>query len=165
MMRRQGAGRIVNITSMGGKIYEPFGSWYHATKFAVEGLSDCLRMELEPLGVKVIIVEPGAIRSEWSAIARDGLIKYSGRGPYAQGAQAHARMLAASDTSSSVSPPEVVAKTVSQALKAAKPRTRYPSGGGAGLILFLRWLLPDRVFDALVRSTIGRLGKDGGFDI
>jgi short-subunit dehydrogenase len=62
-MRERRSGAIVNISSMGGKIYEPFGSWYHATKFAVEGMSDSLRLELEPFGIRVIVIEPGGIRS------------------------------------------------------------------------------------------------------
>ena len=59
IMRKQGSGRIVNISSMGGKIYTPFGAWYHATKFAVEGWSDCLRIELKQFGFDVVLVEPG----------------------------------------------------------------------------------------------------------
>lgn len=74
MMRAQRSGRIVNITSIGGKMWEPFGSWYHATKFALEGLSDCLRMELKPFGIDVIVVEPGAIRTEWGGIAHESLL-------------------------------------------------------------------------------------------
>ncbi len=65
LMRAQRTGAIVNITAIGGKIHEPLGSWYHATKFAGEGLSDCLRMELAPFGIDVVVVEPGAIRAEW----------------------------------------------------------------------------------------------------
>ncbi len=98
IMRKQKAGKIVNITSVGGKMHEPFGSWYHATKFAVEGMSDCLRMELAPFGIDVIVIEPGAIKTEWTAIARDNLLKYSGDSAYAHGAQAHARMFAMVDT-------------------------------------------------------------------
>jgi NAD(P)-dependent dehydrogenase (short-subunit alcohol dehydrogenase family) len=82
LMRRQRRGRIVNVTSIGGKIHEPFGSWYHATKFAVEGLSDCLRMELARHGIDVIVIEPGAIRTEWAGISREILLRYSGDGPY-----------------------------------------------------------------------------------
>ena len=66
MMRAQKSGKIVNITSIGGKIWEPLGGWYHATKFAVEGLSDCLRVEVAPFGIDVIVIEPGAIRTEWA---------------------------------------------------------------------------------------------------
>ncbi|MFL6021784.1 MAG: oxidoreductase [Marmoricola sp.] len=69
-MREQKSGRIINISSIGGKFYEPFGAWYHATKFAVEGFSDCLRMELKPFGIKVVIIEPGPIITEWNEIAR-----------------------------------------------------------------------------------------------
>ncbi len=150
-MRAQGSGAIVNISSMGGKIYEPFGSWYHATKFAVEGLSDSLRLELEPFGIRVIIIEPGAIRSEWSGIAHDNLLQHSGSGPYKPYAEAHARILGGADTSSMVSPPEAVATIVSRALKARHPRARYPAAGGAGPILMLRRLFPDRLFDRALR--------------
>ncbi len=105
MMRAQGRGRIVNITSIGGKMHEPFGSWYHATKFAVEGMSDCLRMELAPFGVDVVVIEPGAIKTEWTGIARENLLKYSGASAYRDSAQQHARMFATVDTSSMASPP------------------------------------------------------------
>lgn len=158
VMRAQGAGTIVNITSIGGKMHEPMGSWYHATKFAVEGLSDCLRMELAPFGVHVVVVEPGAIRTEWSSIARQGLLAHSGHTDYATQAHAHARMLASSETSPMVSPPDVVAKTIAQALQARRPRTRYATGGGARIILFLRTLLSDRGFDALMRRMEKMLG-------
>jgi NAD(P)-dependent dehydrogenase (short-subunit alcohol dehydrogenase family) len=69
-MRERGAGRIINVSSIGGKFYEPLGAWYHATKFAVEGFSDSLRLELAPYGIRVVIVEPGPVRTEWNAIAR-----------------------------------------------------------------------------------------------
>ncbi len=151
LMRTQGAGAIVNISSMGGKIYEPFGSWYHATKFAVEGMSDSLRLELAPFGIRVIVVEPGAIRSEWAGIARDNLLKRSGEGPYARQAQAHARVLAAGDTAAMVSPPEVVACTVARVLASRRPRPRYASGGGARPMLFLRRIVSDRMFDTILR--------------
>jgi short-subunit dehydrogenase len=151
MMRAQGSGAIVNISSMGGKIYEPFGSWYHATKFAVEGMSDCLRLELAPFGIRVVVIEPGSIVSEWSVISRDNLLMHSGAGVYAKYAQAHARVLAGANGNAISSPPEVVAKTVSRALKARHPRTRYASGGGAAPILLLRKLLPDRLFDSALR--------------
>jgi NAD(P)-dependent dehydrogenase (short-subunit alcohol dehydrogenase family) len=159
IMRAQKSGRIVNITSVGGKMHEPFGSWYHATKFAVEGMSDCLRMELAPFGIDVVVIEPGAIKTEWTMIAHDNLLKYSGGGAYAKGAAAHARMLAAADASSSASPPGVVAATVSRALAAARSRTRYATGGGAKPILLLRWLLPDRMFDGVMRLIEKQLSK------
>ncbi len=158
MMRAQKSGKIVNITSVGGKIWEPLGSWYHATKFAVEGLSDCLRAEVEGFGIDVIIIEPGAIRTEWAGIARDGLLQTSGSGAYAEQAKGHARMLAAADTSSFASPPTVVAKTIVRAVGARRPKTRYATGGGARTILFLRTILPDRMFDRLMRKITQGFG-------
>ena len=158
MMRAQGGGTIVNITSIGGKMHEPLGSWYHATKFAVEGLSDCLRMELAPFGIHVVVVEPGAIRTEWSGIAHQSLLERSGHTAYAEQAAAHARMLAGADGSSLASPPETVAATIGKALRARRPRTRYATGGGARTILLLRRLLGDRGFDALMRFMQRCLG-------
>jgi NAD(P)-dependent dehydrogenase (short-subunit alcohol dehydrogenase family) len=150
MMRAQKAGKIVNVTSIGGKIWEPMGSWYHATKFAVEGLSDCLRVEVGRFGIDVIIIEPGAIRTEWAGIARDGLLATSGTGAYAEQAQSHARLLAAAETSNLASPPTVVARTIVRAVTARRPKTRYATGGGARTILLLRTILPDRAFDRLM---------------
>jgi NAD(P)-dependent dehydrogenase (short-subunit alcohol dehydrogenase family) len=156
MMRAQKSGKIINVTSIGGKIWEPLGAWYHATKFAVEGLSDCLRVEVAPFGVDVIVIEPGAIRTEWAGIARDGLLQMSGGSAYAELAKRHARMLATADTSSLASPPEVVARTIVRAVTARRPKTRYATGGGARTILFLRKILPDRMFDRLIwRVTQG----------
>ncbi len=152
MMRAQKSGKIVNVTSIGGKIWEPLGSWYHATKFAVEGLSDCLRVEVGRLGIDVIIIEPGAIRTEWAGIAREGLLQVSGNGPYAAQAERHAAMLKTADTTKLASTPDIVAKTILRAVRASRPRTRYATGGGAHLILFLHRILPDRMFDRLIRT-------------
>jgi short-subunit dehydrogenase len=74
-MRKNKFGRIINISSMGGKIYTSFGGWYHATKFAVEALSDCMRLELKEFGVDVVLIEPGGIKTEWGIIAADNLAK------------------------------------------------------------------------------------------
>ncbi len=156
IMRAQKSGKIVNVTSIGGKIWEPLGSWYHATKFAVEGLSDCLRIEVERFGIDVIVVEPGAIRTEWAAIAREGLLQMSGSGAYAELARRHARLLATADRSKLTSSPEVVARTIVHAVSARRPKTRYATGGGARTILFLRKILSDRMFDQLIwRVTQG----------
>ncbi|HEX7339311.1 MAG TPA: oxidoreductase [Rhodanobacteraceae bacterium] len=161
LLRAQGHGTLVNVTSVGGKIHEPLGGWYHASKFAVEGLSDCLRMELAPFGIRVIVIEPGAIRTEWGGIACDALRQYSGHTAYAEQADRHARMLVAagSDDTSLASPPEVVAATIGKALRARHPRTRYATGGGARMILFMRRWLGDRGFDALMRLVERRLTR------
>ena len=162
IMRAQRSGTIVNITSIGGRIHSPMGSWYHATKFAVEGLSDCLRMELAPFGIRVVIIEPGAIRTEWNAIARQSLLRQSGTGAYREQAEQQAAMLAGGDASSMASAPEVVAATILRAVQATRPKTRYATGGGARSILMLRRLLPDRGFDRAMRLAARLLGRNAG---
>jgi NAD(P)-dependent dehydrogenase (short-subunit alcohol dehydrogenase family) len=158
MMRAQKSGKIVNVTSIGGKIWEPLGGWYHATKFAVEGLSDCLRVEVAPFGIDVIVIEPGAIRTEWAGIAREGLLRMSGGSAYAELAKRHARLLATADTSSLASPPEVVARTIVRAVSARRPKIRYVTGGGARTFLFLRKILSDRMLDRLIRRFTQGVG-------
>lgn len=157
-MRVQRSGRIINISSIGGKIHEPMGAWYHATKFAVEGLSDCLRMELAPFGIDVVVIQPGAIKTEWSAIARESLLATSGSGPYAEQAQMTAALLAGAESGNG-SPPDVVARAVAQALSARRPKTRYVIGGGAKPMIAMRWLLSDRGFDGLMRTAIRTMAR------
>ena len=98
-MRRQGSGRIINISSIGGKFYEPLGAWYHATKFAVEGFSDSLRVELAPFGIDVVIIEPGPIRTEWNEISRESLTETSAGGAYEEQAAKVRKVLERADTS------------------------------------------------------------------
>jgi NAD(P)-dependent dehydrogenase (short-subunit alcohol dehydrogenase family) len=157
-MRAQKSGKIVNVTSIGGKIWEPLGAWYHATKFAVEGLSDCLRVEAARFGIDVIVIEPGAIRTEWAGIAREGLLRMSGGSAYAKIAQRHARMLGTAETSRLASPPDVVARTIVRAVSAQRPRTRYATGGGARTLLLLRKILSDRMFDRLIWRVLQGAG-------
>jgi NAD(P)-dependent dehydrogenase (short-subunit alcohol dehydrogenase family) len=158
IMRRQGGGRIVNVSSIGGEIHEPMGSWYHATKFAVEGLSDCLRMELAPFGIDVIVIQPGAVRTEWSAIARRALLATSGATAYADQAVLAAALLEGADQGNG-SPPEAVAHVVWKGLVARRPRTRYRVGGGAEILTRLRWLLSDRTFDSVMRHAAARMAR------
>lgn len=151
-MREKRAGRIINISSIGGKIGEPHGAWYHATKFAVEGLSDSLRMELKQFSIDVVVIQPGAIKTEWNRIARENLIKVSGNTVYKDLAHKHAKTLANADVRGSE--PGVIADTIAKAITARKPRTRYAVGGGATLILTMRRLLSDRAFDRLMLSLM-----------
>ena len=150
VMRSQGGGRIVNVGSMGGRFGEPFAAWYHAAKFAVEGLSDCLRMEAAPFGVSVIVIEPGTIRTEFARTAGESLIRASGKSAYAPYARRHAKMLAYNEASKVPSSPAGVAKTIVRAVRAARPRARYPTGAAARPMLFLRRITPDRIFDRLM---------------
>ena len=154
-MRAQRSGRIINISSIGGKFYEPFGAWYHATKFAVEGFSDSLRMELRPFGIQVVLIEPGPIRTEWNEIARDSLLERSGDGAYAEWARKAHGVMERFDEPSRASSPEEVADKIVKAALAKRPAARYPVGRGARVITTSRDLLPDRVFDEVVSRAYG----------
>lgn len=147
-MRANRKGTIVNVSSIGGKMHEPMGAWYHATKFALEGFSDCLRLELAPFGIKVIVIEPGGIQTEWPGIAAANLQKTSGHGAYQDQAERHARLFGQSEKFASK--PEVIAQLISKALRAKCPKTRYAAGAGACPILFLRKVLCDKAFDRLM---------------
>jgi len=154
-MRAQHGGRIVNISSMGGKMHEPLGSWYHATKFAVEGLSDSLRAELRPFGIDVVIIEPGAIRTEWGGIASRNLLASSERTAYATQAKQVAGMLGRPGIGSE---PDVIADVIERAVTSRRPKTRYVAGSGARPILFARRVLSDRMFDRLISFAFSRMG-------
>jgi short-subunit dehydrogenase len=149
-MRAAAQGRIINVSSIGGKMYEPLGAWYHATKFAVEGLSDSLRLELKPHGIKVSIIEPAGTQTEWGGISGESLLETSGHGPYRDQAKIVAAALASTEGSSMSTHPEVIADAIVHAATAARPSTRYPVGKGARAILALRRILPDNVFDVVL---------------
>lgn len=151
-MRENRSGKIVNITSIGGKIYTPFGAWYHATKHALEGWSDSLRIELAPFKVDVIIVEPGGIKTPWGKIAVDHLRQTSGTGAYAAAVAKAAEGMAKLYAGKQLSDPSIIAKTIGKAVTARKPRTRYAAGYMARTVLVLRWLLSDRLFDRMIVS-------------
>ena len=153
-MREQRSGRIVNISSMGGRFGEPMGAWYHATKFAVEGLSDSLRMELAPFGIDVVVVQPGSISTQWGPLAAGQLLETSASGAYAvqavRSAAVLSRQTGGRPTGSS---PDVVARAVVAAATARRPHTRYRVGAYAKQVTAARKLLPDRLWDrTLARS-------------
>jgi NAD(P)-dependent dehydrogenase (short-subunit alcohol dehydrogenase family) len=150
VMRQQRSGRIINLSSMGGKIYFPLGAWYHASKHALEGWSDCLRLELKPFGIDVIVIEPGVIATEFGDVMSEPLLKRSGAGPYASMAQAMVRAL----HQGSSSPPELIAATIATAMKASRPRTRYVAGKMARPMMLMRLLLGDRRFDQMLNNLL-----------
>lgn len=152
-MRRQGRGRIVNLSSIGAVIYEPFGAWYHATKNAVEGFSDSLRVELSPFGIDVVIIRPAGILTEWNQIARDGLLESAKGGAYEQMAQSAARRLASVDNKVLSSGPRTVARSIVKAATASRPRSAYATGRGARMVMATRRVLPDRAFDAVLNRA------------
>lgn len=151
-MRKNKFGKIVNISSMGGKMYTPFGGWYHATKFAVEGFSDCLRMELKPFGIDVIIVEPGGIKTDWGTIAADNLKNSAKGGAYQKMANVAAENLRVLYTGNKLTDPKVIGRTIAKAVMAKKPKTRYLVGYGAKFAVIARRILSDRMFDKLIKK-------------
>ena len=152
-MRENRYGKIVNISSMGGKIYTPFGGWYHATKHALEGFSDCLRLETASFGIDVIIIEPGGIATPWGEIAAENLRKTSGEGAYAKAAKEAADRLDANYAGDRLSAPDVIAETIVKAVTANRPKTRYAVGFAARPSIFLRKILSDRLFDRIIQSV------------
>ena len=151
-MRERGSGRVVNVSSMGGRFAAPFGGWYHATKFAVEGFSDALRQELAPFGVQVVVIEPGGIRTEWGGIAADSALQQSGEGAYGPRVQRVVSALSGSERFGSQ--PSVVARAITRAVTAKRPRTRYAIGAGAKPVIIARRLLPDRAMDAVLARAL-----------
>ncbi|HEY3547213.1 MAG TPA: oxidoreductase [Propionicimonas sp.] len=155
-MRAARRGRIINVSSIGGTIYEPLGSWYHATKFAVEGLSDSLRVELGSFGIDVALIQPGPVRTEWNAIARANLSASSDGTAYAKQAASVAKTLLRADQPGVGAEPTEVAAAIVKAATARRPRTRYPVGRGSATLIRARRLLPDRLFDRLLsRAFLG----------
>ncbi|MCP3462775.1 oxidoreductase [Bradyrhizobium sp. CCGUVB23] len=153
-MREKGAGTIVNITSMGGKIYTLLGAWYHATKHALEGWSDCLRLELAPFGIEVVVVEPGLIETGFGDVVANGLLKRSGTGHYAKLTQAVAKSTRDAYGQGRGTDPSVIANVVSKAVREAKPRTRYVAGKYAQPMIKMRAWLGDRMFDRVIMSQM-----------
>ncbi len=161
-MRRQGSGRIINISSVGGRIWEPLGGWYHATKFAVEGLSDSLRVEVKPFGIDVVVIQPGAIRTEWSDIAAENVLKTSAAGAYADQARRHAAVLSLDSDPRFTSSPDAIGRVIGRAATARRPRTRYAVGSGAKPIVYGQRLLTDRGFDRTIVATYNLGAKLAG---
>ncbi|WP_242893454.1 oxidoreductase [Actinomadura litoris] len=155
-MRARRAGTIVNVSSVGGRLATPLGAWYHASKYAVEGLSDALRLEAARFGIDVVVIEPASIRSEWGAIAAGRLRATSGRGPYAEQAEAMARILERSSRPGGLisSPPTVVGNAIAEAATARRPKTRYRVGLGSGSMIMIRRLLRDRAYDTLMKRGV-----------
>lgn len=152
-MRARRTGRIVNLSSMGGKVYTPLGAWYHASKHAVEGWSDCLRLELKPFGIDVVVIEPGIVATEFGSVLAGPVLERSGQGAYAE----LAGKVAAATTqnySSGGTPVAKLADVIVKAIGASRPRTRYVAGQYARPLLFVRKWFGDRVYDRLLMSQL-----------
>ena len=121
-MREQRSGLIINTSSMGGKIYTPLGAWYHATKHAVEGWSDCLRLELKEFGINVVVLEPGLIETGFAAGVQHHFAPEAVNGPYHR--MVKALLKSAESGGMKGSDPSVISKTVQKIIRAKKPKTQ-----------------------------------------
>jgi NAD(P)-dependent dehydrogenase (short-subunit alcohol dehydrogenase family) len=160
-MRERRAGRIVNVSSMGGTLVFPGGGVYHATKYAVEAISDALRFEVAGFGIDVVVIQPGAIRTNFDQAAIGGLP--SGDGAYGA---FNAAVGAATKQAYEAGPmkllgggPDAVARVIDKALTARRPRTRYRVTPSARLLIRQRSLMTDRMWDRFVATQFPRPGK------
>jgi short-subunit dehydrogenase len=152
-MRRQGWGRIVNVSSMGGRLVFPGGGIYHGTKFAVEAISDAMRWEVRNFGVDVILIEPGLIKTEFGETAAHSVNEATpSDGPYAAFNQQVAATTAGAYMGRGPTGPEAVAKRIEKAISRRRPGARYPVTAGARALLGVRKVLPARGWDALMRT-------------
>jgi NAD(P)-dependent dehydrogenase (short-subunit alcohol dehydrogenase family) len=153
-MREQRWGKIVNLSSMGANFVFPGGGFYHATKYAVDALSDALRFEVRGFGVNVIIVQPGLIKTEFGNAAVGGVP--AGDGPYAAFNAAVGESTQGVYESGPLGKlgggPEAVAKAIEKAITARRPKARYRVTASAHLLINQRKLMTDRMWDAMVRT-------------
>jgi NAD(P)-dependent dehydrogenase (short-subunit alcohol dehydrogenase family) len=155
-MRRQRWGRIANVSSVGGRLTFPGGGPYHASKHAVEAMSDALRYEVKPFGVRVSIIEPGIIKTKFGDTVVATVTEHGGDGPYAEfSAGVAARTAGAYEGPMAMlsSPPERVARVIERALRRRFPRPRYRVTAGARMILVTRAMTTDRGWDRVVRTA------------
>lgn len=156
---RRASGRVVFISSIGGRMSYPFGAAYHASKYGLEAVADCLRQEVRQWGIGVSVVEPGAVDTAIWGRGEEGLDELE-----AKASAAHARLyLTAVDRMQSLgkktllaraNPPEVVADAVAHALSARHPRNRYLVGLDARFQVLVHGLVPGRIFDWVVAKTL-----------
>jgi NADP-dependent 3-hydroxy acid dehydrogenase YdfG len=160
-MREQGYGRIVNISSIGGKVVFPGGGIYHATKHAVEAISDALRFEVKNFGVDVVIIEPGLIRTEFAAAVSHGIAEGTEQdGPYAKFNAQVAKLTSNAYESGPMGMlgggPDTVAKAIESAITAKRPKIRYAVTPSAHAILTSRKFTTDRIWDLAMRAQYPR---------
>ena len=155
-MRERNFGRIINVSSVAGRACMYFGGWYHVSKYAVEALSDSLRMETAGMGVDVVIIEPGGIRTDWGIIAAKHLAESSKGTAYEDEALREATVMHNGYSSHLLAPPAAVTRAILRAVRSRRPRTRYLPGSGARSIVFWHTILPTRWWDSLMRLMASR---------
>jgi NAD(P)-dependent dehydrogenase (short-subunit alcohol dehydrogenase family) len=164
-MRRARHGRIVNVSSMGGRTTLPGGAFYHASKHGLESFSDALRMEAAQFGIDVVLIEPGPVKTAWNEVAAASLSSASApqtaEDPYAAykaGVVASFGTATRGPVARLASTPDDIAAVIAKAVMARRPRTRYLINPLAKLTVGLKAVLPDRAYDATLRRQYGLPG-------
>jgi len=153
-MRARGGGRIINISSVAGKVYSPLSGWYCASKFALEGMSDCMRIELKPFNIKVVLVEPGPIKTDWSEGAKSSLLAAAEGSVYEEFAQKSHGLLQGATGGRAASEVSAVVKSIMKAVNAKNPKPRYLSGKIARISVTSKAMLGDRLFDIAMNAQL-----------
>lgn len=159
-MRRQHSGRIVNVSSIAGRATMPMAGWYNASKYALEALSDATRMEVRPYGIKVAIIEPGGVRSDWGIIAAGKLRESSAGSVYEDFAANEAAIfecMYSRNLLNLMTGGEKAGKVIAKAVCASRPRVRYTFGLGSGAIRVLHALLPAKWLDAILVTIFSKV--------
>ena len=155
-MKKSSSSRIINISSMAGRFSSPFLGWYHASKYAVEALTDSLRLELSSFKIKTVLIEPGLIKTPWGTIASDSIKENSRNTIYENDAQNVSKFYEKNYSlqNGSASNPSVISNAIIRAVCAKNPKTRYSVGKYSKLFIFTKKILPDRLFDFLVKKAM-----------
>ena len=151
-MRNQGRGRIINTSSIAGKMAFYMGGWYNVTKYSVEAFSDALRMEMKPFGIDVVMIEPGAIKTDWGPIAAMHLKESSAGTAYEAVGTQWANNIDWFYNTNMLSSPSVITKVISRAVNSRHPKARYCRGRFSVIGRIAHALLPARWWDALMRQ-------------
>ena len=150
-MREKESGTIINISSVLGETYGPLAGWYLSTKHALEGWSDALRVELKKFDIDVVIVQPGAINTNFSNVTKTYMDKYRTNSAY-QHLYGEPITDTGNDVLSNQSDPIVIAKVINKAIDARNPKTRYAAGSYSRIGIFLRKIMTDKMFDRFILS-------------
>ncbi len=153
-MRKANSGTIINTSSMGGKMYFPMGAWYHASKHAVEGLSDCLRLELKPFNIKVVVLEPGFIATEFGSVLLRQFDKLPKDSAYKNMMDKIAKGTADAAKGNGSSKPSVISDAILKIVNSNNPKTRYKVGKFSKMMPWMRIYLGDKMFDKIVMSQM-----------
>jgi short-subunit dehydrogenase len=153
-MRKEKKGTIINTSSMGGKMYTPMGAWYHASKHAVEGFSDCLRLELKEFNINVVVLEPGIIVTEFGDVMLKNISKFSSNGAYAFITNKLITATQKMYESGKGSKTTVISNTLTKIVNERNPKTRYRVGLWAKPMVWMRIYLGDKLFDKIVMSQV-----------